>query len=161
MRTLGLYLIALVSGYFATTFALWFSHWFAHLRGGPLTGFHVRGHHRLYPSGAACLADSFKYGRGREDSVYAFIPWLTLLVAAIWWFLPIGPAIAVTIEGTVIVGLFSYLHEQFHMRGSQLNSSKNFARARERHFLHHDRRVNFAVYDHFWDIAFGTFLEKK
>lgn len=71
------------------------------------------------------------------------------------------PHIRHAVEGTVIVGLFSYLHEQFHMRGSQLNSSKSFACARERHFLHYDRRVNFAVYDHFRDIAFGTFLEKK
>jgi hypothetical protein len=157
VRTAGLYFGALVGGYFATTFALWFSHWFAHLRRGPLTGFHVRGHHRLYPSGAACLADSFRYGKGREDSVYSFVPWLAVLAAAIWWILPLGLAVAVTAEGMVVVGLFSYLHEQFHVSGSRLESSERFLRARALHFRHHDRRVNFAVYDHFWDFAFGTF----
>jgi hypothetical protein len=118
MRVVGLYALAFIGGYFATTFALWFSHWFAHLRAGPLTTFHVRGHHRLYPTGAACLADSFRYGKGRQYSVFAFIPWLSLLLIASWWTLPLGSALAVTAEGSVIVGLFSYLHEQFDIMGS-------------------------------------------
>jgi sterol desaturase/sphingolipid hydroxylase (fatty acid hydroxylase superfamily) len=157
MSAAALYVPALLGGYLATTFTLWFAHWFSHRRGGPLTGFHVRGHHALYPSGAACLADTFRYGVGWHDSVYAFLPWLGLLAGAIWWWLPASVAIVVTLEAVVIVGLWSYVHEQFHLDGSRLETRTGFVRARGRHFRHHDRGVNFAVYDHFWDRVFRTF----
>lgn len=157
MRGAGAVVLALVGGYLATTFTLWFAHWFSHLRGGPLTGFHVRGHHALYSSGGRCLSQTFRYGKGWHDSVCAFLPWLALLAAAIWAWLPLGLAVLVTVEATVIVGLFSHSHEQFHLSGSRLDAQPGFARARRRHFEHHDAGVNYAVYDHLWDRVFGTF----
>lgn len=157
IRSTGVYALAMAGGYLSTTFTLWFAHWFAHLRGGPLTGFHVRGHHALYATSGACLSDTFRYGKGWQDSVYAFIPWLGVLASGIWWFLPPGVAVAVTVEAAVVVGLFSYVHEQFHVTGSRLERSAGFRGARAHHFRHHDRAVNFAVYDHTWDRVFGTY----
>jgi sterol desaturase/sphingolipid hydroxylase (fatty acid hydroxylase superfamily) len=157
MRAVASCTLALLAGYLATTFTLWFAHRFSHVHGGPLTGFHVRGHHALYPSAGTCLSDAFRYGRGWHDSVYAFLPWLALLASAVWWWLPHGLAALVTVEALAIVGLFSYVHEQFHLAGSWLSPHPAFLRARRRHFLHHDAGVNFAVYDHLWDRAFGTF----
>jgi sterol desaturase/sphingolipid hydroxylase (fatty acid hydroxylase superfamily) len=148
---------SLILGYFATTLALWLAHWFAHLRWSPLAGFHVRGHHALYPSSEACLSREFRFGSGWHDSVYAFIPWLVVLAAGIWMALPAFLAAVVTVEATALVALFSHVHAQFHIEGASLARYAPFLRARARHHLHHDRDVNFSVYDHLWDRIFGTF----
>lgn len=149
----------LLGGYLATTLALWTAHWFSHLSWSPLRGFHMLGHHALYPDGRHCLTERFVFGSGWHDSVYAFLPWLAIEAIAIWMTLPWEPAVLVTAEAALLVWVFSYVHEQFHIASSRLTGSVHFLRARERHFLHHDRHTNFGVFDHFWDRAFGTFAE--
>jgi sterol desaturase/sphingolipid hydroxylase (fatty acid hydroxylase superfamily) len=151
--------VALVGGYFATTIILWIAHWFAHVSWSPLRGFHVEGHHALYPDRQHCLTKRFIFGSGRHDSIYAFVPWLVIEAVAIWATVPWGIAIITTAEAALLIGLFSYVHEQFHLVSSRFASSSLFLRARARHLLHHDSEVNFAVFDHCWDRVFGTFIE--
>lgn len=151
--------VTLVGGYLATTLTLWIAHWFAHISWGPLRGFHVEGHHALYPSGQHCLTKRFIFGSGWHDSIYAFLPWLAIETVAIWAILPSGIAILTTAEAVLLIWLFSYVHEQFHLVSSRFVSSSLFLRARARHLFHHDSDVNFAVLDHVWDRVFGTFRD--
>jgi len=148
--------IVLFGGYYSTTLVLWFSHWFAHIPRSPLRGFHVLGHHAIYPSGQECLGKRFIYGTGRHDSIYIFLPWIAAETFAIWQFLTIEFALLVTIEAAFLVWGFSYLHEQFHLINSRHQNSLRFLNARKHHFKHHDENVNFSVLDHFWDRVFGT-----
>ena len=151
--------VALVGGYLGTTIILWIGHWFSHLSWSPLRGFHVGGHHALYPSGQHCLTERFSFGSGWHDSIYAFLPWLAIEAVAVWAILPWGIAMLTTAEAVILIWLFSYVHEQFHVVSSRFVRSSLFLRARDRHLLHHDCEINFAVFDHFWDRVFGTFVE--
>jgi len=152
---------ALALGYFLTTLTLWIGHWFSHLPWSPLRGFHVLGHHVLYPIGRRSLRDRFLFASGWHDSVYAFVPWFALEGVVIWTILPWALALVVTAEAGVLVLLFSFVHAQFHVISSPLARSARFARARCRHFLHHDEDVNYAVFDHCWDRVFGTFADLR
>jgi sterol desaturase/sphingolipid hydroxylase (fatty acid hydroxylase superfamily) len=151
--------VTLVGGYLATTLILWIAHWFAHVSWSPLRGFHVGGHHALYPDRQHCLTKRFIFGAGRHDSIYAFVPWLAIEAVAVWAILPSGIAILTTVESGLLIWLFSYVHEQFHLVSSRFVSSSPFLRARTRHLFHHDCDANFAVFDHFWDRVFGTFID--
>lgn len=153
--------ILLVAGYYLTTLALWGAHRSAHVSWCPLQGFHLLGHHALYPSSKACLADKFLFGSGWHDSTYAFIPWLAIEAALIWMVLPTWSAMIVTVEAALVVWLFSLIHEQVHLTGSRFNGSFPFERARARHFFHHDHDANFALFDHFWDRIFSTYHPPK
>jgi sterol desaturase/sphingolipid hydroxylase (fatty acid hydroxylase superfamily) len=149
----------LVAGaYAATTLALWVSHWFSHQRKSPLRGFHINGHHRLYPTARRCLSERFLYGAGREDSIYTFLPWLGLELVLFWWLLPASQAAVCTATGALTTSVFSYIHTQFHLRDSGLARWAQFRRAREIHFVHHDLDANYAVLDHFWDRVFRTYV---
>lgn len=153
--------VLLAAGYYLTTLALWAAHRFSHVSRSPLRGFHLLGHHRLYPSSKRCLAEKFMFGSGWHDSMYIFIPWLALEAALIWLVLPRWSAMVVTVEAALVVWLLSYFHEQFHLTGSRFNGSSSFERARARHFFHHDHNANFALFDHFWDRIFSTYLPPK
>jgi sterol desaturase/sphingolipid hydroxylase (fatty acid hydroxylase superfamily) len=152
-------LVVLVGGYLATTLILWIAHRFSHLSWSPLRGFHVGGHHALYPSRQRCLTERFIFGSGWHDSIYAFVPWLAIEAVVIWTLLPRNIAILTTAEAVLLIWLFSYVHEQFHIGSSRFVRSPLFLRARELHLFHHDQEVNFAVFDHFWDRVFSTFVE--
>ena len=156
--TVATILCALSGGYFATTLVLWLAHWFSHRSWSPLHGFHVLGHHRLYPDAERCLSERFAFAAGWNDSIYAFLPWIALEVAAMWSLFRWEIAAILTAEAALLIQLFSYIHAQFHVRASPLRRSKRFRRARECHFVHHQREANFAVLDHFWDYMFGTFV---
>lgn len=147
----------LAAGYYSTTLALWTAHWFSHFPWNPFKGFHMLGHHSLYPSSRESLSEEFKFGTGWHDSIYAFAPWLALEGAVIWIALPSWSAVFVTAEAALVVWLFSYFHEHIHLAHSRFNGLPFLERARDRHFLHHDCDVNFAVLDPFWDRVFSTY----
>jgi sterol desaturase/sphingolipid hydroxylase (fatty acid hydroxylase superfamily) len=147
----------LAAGYYLTTLALWCAHRFSHSCWNPLASFHMLGHHSLYPSSKGFLSDTFRFGAGRHDSIYAFAPWLALECALIWIALPLWAAVLVTVEAALVVWFLSYLHERIHLAHSRFDILPFFERARARHLLHHDCDVNFAVFDHFWDRLFSTY----
>jgi len=157
---LGL-VILLTAGYYLTTLAVWAAHRFAHISWSPLRGFHLLGHHALYPSSKGCLTEKFMFGSGWHDSIYIFIPWLAVEGALIWVVLPQWSAMVVTVEAVLVIWLFSFVHEQFHVARSHLNGYFPFERARALHFYHHDYDANFALYDHFWDRIFSTYHPPK
>lgn len=159
MASTFLILSATALAYYLTTFVLWFSHWFSHLDWSPLRTFHLLGHHTIYPNGKNCLTPHFIYGKGWHDSMYTFIPWLTLEALGIWLALPTGLAIWVSVLAAAIVWAFSHLHEQFHISNCRYRRSGIFNTAKSRHFRHHDEDVNYSVFDPFWDKVFGTFRE--
>ena len=145
---------ALVANYYATTFSIWFGHWFSHRAGSPLRCFHVGGHHVFYPCSRRSLSERFIYGSGRQDSIYALIPWLILQQVIQFLLLPLW-LFCVCFLGTVaVVVLMNHLHTHYHLRGSTLVRYRWFRRARAYHFAHHDADVNFAVVDPFWDRVF-------
>lgn len=154
----ALALVGLVAGgYYLTTLALWAAHRLTHYPWNPLRGFHLFGHHALYPSSKESFSERFRFGVGANDSIYAFAPWLALEAALIWIMLPQWTAVMLTVEAALVVWLYSYFHEQFHLTKSRFRDSPLFERARGRHLLHHDRDVNFSVCDHFWDRIFSTY----
>lgn len=158
MTTHLLVLVSLLAGgYYLTTLALWIAHRFSHVLWSPLRGFHLFGHHALYPSSNESFSERFSFGVGWHDSTYAFAPWLVLEAALIWIVLPQWAAVLVTAEAALVVWVSSHFHEQFHLMNSRFSDFPRFERARARHLLHHDHDVNFAVCDHFWDRVFWTY----
>lgn len=148
---------ASVLTYFAVTFALWFGHWAAHLKGSPLQGFHVDGHHRLYDADTGTTRTKrFVYASGLEDSNVAMLPWLVALAVLAFCILPPWLAAVCVAQEIVLVALYSWIHLQFHLLGSPLERWRWFHRARATHDLHHTAKVNFMIVDHFWDQVMGT-----
>lgn len=146
--------------YYVTTFSIWFGHWFSHLNWSPFRGFHVLGHHRLYPTSRHLLSDRFRYGSGRHDSIWALVPWLLLQAIVALVALPAWLFLVCLFEIVSITIVTSYIHMQFHLRDSKLARFKRFLNARRVHALHHDLDKNFMVADHFWDRCFGTYSDE-
>jgi hypothetical protein len=147
----------LVGNYFLTTLNVWFGHWSSHLRKSPTFEFHVGGHHALYPDSCQSLSHRFLYGSGRHDSLFALLPPLLVQAGAFFWLMQGWLRWTLLMEMAVIVAGISCLHAQFHIGNSRLKSFDWFQRARQVHFAHHDREVNFMVGDHFWDRIWHTY----
>lgn len=146
-----------VVNYYGTTLSIWFGHWFSHLQRSPLRNFHVLGHHVLYPTSRSILSDRFRYGSGKRDSTFAFLPWLILQLIVGYVVLPWWLFLVCFVEIAAITTLVSYIHMQFHLWDSPLGRFDWFLRARTVHAVHHDLDKNFMVADHFWDRRFGTY----
>ncbi len=151
-------LLLSLGNYFVTTFSIWFGHWFSHLKGGPLSGFHMSGHHFIYLNSKSVLTQGFHYGSGKQDSSIALVPPLVLQAILLYLFLPLPAFLVCLVEGTAIAVIIGYIHIQTHIRGSKLEKFPWFTRARNDHALHHDMDKNFMVVDHFWDKCFGTYV---
>jgi hypothetical protein len=156
----GLLLIPLaIANYYVTTFSVWFGHWFAHRRASPTRGFHMDGHHAIYPSSkqTRCVLGEYRGGEGRTNSGWALAPWVALQVGVQALTLPAwGVAVCLGQSALLLAGI-NYLHEQFHVDRSRLERWRCFVHARAVHDLHHDAACNFMVADHLWDKVFGTF----
>ena len=151
--------VTLVGSYYLTTLTLWFGHWFSHLAWSPMRGFHVLGHHALYPDSACLLSSAFRYASGKHDSLYALVPWLVLQQAGLFFLLPAWLFLASLLAAAAILSLTTYCHLQFHVRGAPLERFAWFRLARRVHAAHHDGDVNFMVAHHFWDRVFGTYRD--
>jgi sterol desaturase/sphingolipid hydroxylase (fatty acid hydroxylase superfamily) len=147
----------LVANYYASTLALWLGHWVSHQRHSPTHEFHVGGHHRLYPNAAASLSARFLYGTGKNDSLVALLPALLVQAVMIAIFFRGGLRWALLAEEVVVAGTCSWVHTQFHVGRSPLQSFPWFKKARREHWVHHDQDVNFMVADPFWDRVFSTY----
>src|SRR3954468_22022828 len=80
MNRTATFFLAGVGNYYLTTLTIWLGHWSSHFPSSPTYGFHVGGHHSLYPDSKTSLSDKFLYGSGRHDSLFALLP--TLLMQA-------------------------------------------------------------------------------
>jgi len=146
-----------VSNYYAATLMIWVGHYLPHRPQSRLRQFHMGGHHVLYPDSRHTRSVAFQYGRGWNDSLVPMLPWLVMLGSVQWLLLAWPLAAFGTLELTLIAAAHGYLHAQFHVLQTPLESLAWFRRARSIHSLHHDRDVNFMVVDHFWDRVCGTF----
>ncbi|MEE8269581.1 MAG: sterol desaturase family protein [Nitrospinaceae bacterium] len=162
MGTLEMLMVGLVGFifyYYVVTFVLWFSHWFSHQSWSPFRSLHVLGHHVIYPNSRQSLSTRFHYSRGKHDSNFSFLPWLTLLLAMEYFLLPRWLFIVCFINMIIVVFEHGMIHLQFHLIQTPLSRFRWFARAREIHFVHHDLDKNFGIADHFWDRIFGSYFE--
>jgi sterol desaturase/sphingolipid hydroxylase (fatty acid hydroxylase superfamily) len=146
-----------IANYYLTTFSIWFGHWFSHLKKGPLTAFHVSGHHVLYPNSQNMRSGAFLYASGKHDSNYALVPWLIVQAIMQSFFLPFPLFFMCLIQTTSISIITGYVHMNFHLQNSRLEAFRWFVQARSLHGLHHDLDMNYMVADHFWDRVFGTY----
>jgi len=146
----------LAVNYLLTTFTIWFGHWSSHSRHSPLRGFHMGGHHALYPDSRTSLSRSFLYGSGRHDSLFALLPPLLVQIAALGLVAPPWLRPLLWLETIALAAGVSWLHAQFHREGPILDRFSWFPGARAAHFAHHDRDVNFMVGDLFWDRVLRT-----
>src|SRR3954468_3683788 len=157
MNRTATFFLAGVGNYYLTTLTIWLGHWSSHFPSSPTYGFHVGGHHSLYPDSKTSLSDKFLYGSGRHDSLFALLPTL-LMQAGVLAVLTRGwLRLELLLEITVIAAAVSSVHAQFHTGRSVLNRFAWFRRARRIHFSHHDGDVNFMVGDHSWDRIFNTY----
>lgn len=150
-----------IGNYFLTTFSIWFGHWFSHLKGSPLSGFHMSGHHVIYLNSKSVLSEGFRYGSGKQDSSFALVPPLILQAMLLYLLLPLPAFLVCFIEGTAIAVIVGYIHIQIHVRGSKLEKFAWFSKARSEHASHHDMDKNFMVGDHFWDKCMGTYVARE
>jgi sterol desaturase/sphingolipid hydroxylase (fatty acid hydroxylase superfamily) len=155
-------LLVTAATYGATTFSVWFGHRFAHRPGGLLSGFHLRGHHAIYPRSDRCTSDgSYQGGEGGTNSAFALLPWLLLQTALALVVLPWAAGLLSFLETVLLLIAINYVHEQFHRAGSTWERFGWFAAARRVHFVHHDEAVNFMVFDHTWDRLFKTYAPPR
>lgn len=159
MSTLATFIVAPVAVYYLTTLMIWLGHYLPHRPGNRFREFHMGGHHTLYPDSDHARSEQFIYGHGRHDSLVVQLPWLIALAAVFWRLLPAPFAVAAIGELLLVAVAHSYVHMHFHLTASWLDRYAWFRRAQAAHHLHHDRDINFMVFDYFWDRVFGTFEE--
>lgn len=115
--TIGL--AAVIGNYYATTASIWFGHWYSHCPTSPLRGFHILGHHALYPDSNNCLSTTFRAGSGWHDSTIALAPWLILQILAEFLALPMPIFVLCLFEAIVLMITFSYIHVQSHPKATK------------------------------------------
>lgn len=149
-----------VANYYVSTFSIWFGHWFSHRPRSALAGFHMLGHHSIFPDSRHTRGNSEAYqgGEGATNSAFSLLPWLVLQVALQAVLLPFGWFSFCAGQLAALLLVINYVHEQFHVEASPLGRFRWFIRARAVHDLHHDEPRNFMVVDHFWDRVFRTFV---
>jgi hypothetical protein len=131
---------------------------FGHRRiGGKLFRNHINYHHAFYARGH--LATAVPEGSEGNNTPYFFAPVL-LIGVAVWFALPLGLFIAVTLAASMSFAAHVWLDKAYHQKGSYLERFAWFRRKRQLHFVHHlHANANFAVIDFFWDRALGTYRE--
>ena len=125
--------------------------------GGVLFRNHINFHHAYYARGhlATAIPES---GKG-NNTPYFFVP-VVLAGAAVWFMLPLGLFIAVTLTAAASFAAHVWLDKAYHVEGSYLERFAWFRRKRQLHFVHHlHANANFAVIDFFWDRVLGTYRE--
>jgi sterol desaturase/sphingolipid hydroxylase (fatty acid hydroxylase superfamily) len=150
-------IVAGIAVYYLATLMIWVGHYLPHRADSRLHEFHIGGHHTFYPDSQHARSPQFLYGRGRHDSLVPQLPWLIGLGASFWAILPRNFALGATAELLLVAIVHSYVHTHFHLTRSWLARFTWFRRAQAVHDLHHDRDINFMVFDYFWDRVFGTF----
>jgi sterol desaturase/sphingolipid hydroxylase (fatty acid hydroxylase superfamily) len=150
-------LLAGTAVYYLTTLMIWIGHYLPHRPDSRLREFHMSGHHALYPDSQHARSPRFRYGSGRNESLVPQLPWLIGLGVAFWPILPRGYALAATAELVLVAVVHSYIHTHFHLTRSWLSRFAWFRDRQATHDMHHDRDINFMVFDYFWDRVFGTF----
>ena len=133
-------------------------YWLGHRRlGGPLFRNHINFHHANYARGH--LASTVYLGDEGNNTPYFLIP-VFLAGAALFFVLPLGLFVAVTIAAAASFYAHVHFDKAYHVRGSYLERFAWYRRKQQLHFVHHlHANSNFAVIDFFWDRALGTYRE--
>jgi hypothetical protein len=127
----------------------------------PMGGFlfrnHITFHHAYYAKGH--LATSVSEGNEGNNTPYFVCP-LLLVGSTLFFMLPTGLFIAMTLASVASFYAHVWFDEAYHLKGSWLERFAWFRRKRQQHFVHHlHANRNFAVIDFFWDVALGTYQE--
>ncbi len=138
------------------------THWVLHQAwAGRVHRSHLNHHIRQYPP-KSLVSDTYR-DSGRDDSLFVFIPAITLAlvpwfvvlwsVGAPWWALAL-----VFAEGTFVGWLHNYIHEGFHLETFWLVRFSWFRTVRASHWLHHwNMRRNLGIMWFGWDRLFKTY----
>jgi sterol desaturase/sphingolipid hydroxylase (fatty acid hydroxylase superfamily) len=131
-------------------------YWLGHRRiGGRLYRNHINFHHARYARGH--LTSPVGEGAEGNNTPYFFIP-TALVGVAMYFILPPGLFIAVTLAAGASFYAHVWFDKAYHVEGSYLERFAWFRRKQQLHFVHHmHANCNFAVIDFFWDRVFGTF----
>jgi sterol desaturase/sphingolipid hydroxylase (fatty acid hydroxylase superfamily) len=125
---------------------------------GPLSRFHLGGHHAIYPHSDACTSEAgYRGGVGGTNSAFSLLPWLLLQTLFALVVLPWLDGIVSFGETVLLLVVINYVHEQFHQSGSFWARFSSFRAAQRIHFAHHDDDCNYMVFDHTWDRLFKTY----
>jgi hypothetical protein len=119
---------------------------------------HMEHHKRHYPIGKLLRDGPYRDGGGAT----VFLPLISLIVLAAYWMLRTRLFVIFLVEGLGLQAASTYLHDQFHVRGSWLERYAWFLRRRYRHFYHHghlQKNMSLGGVDKSWDAFFGTFVD--
>ncbi|MSP01875.1 MAG: hypothetical protein EXR07_12620 [Acetobacteraceae bacterium] len=131
-------------------------YWLGHRRiGGALFRNHINFHHAYYTRGR--LASAVQEGKEGNNTPFFLIP-VILVALGLFFVLPLGLFIAVTVAAGVSFYAHVHFDKAYHVQGSYLERFAWFRRKQQLHFVHHlHANSNFAVIDFFWDRVLGTF----
>jgi sterol desaturase/sphingolipid hydroxylase (fatty acid hydroxylase superfamily) len=116
---------------------------------------HINFHHAHYARGH--LASAEQEGNEGNATPYFIIPVL-LVAGAVFFVLPLGLFVAVTLSAGASFYAHVHLDRAYHTEGSYLERFAWYRRKQQLHFVHHlHANSNFAVIDFFWDRIFGTY----
>ena len=119
---------------------------------------HMEHHKRHYPVNKLLRDAPYRDGGGAA----VFLPLISLVVLGAHCMLSSRMFIIFLVEGVGLQVASTYLHDQFHVRGSWLEKYPWFLRRRYRHFYHHghlQQNMSLGGIDSSWDNFFGTFTD--
>lgn len=119
---------------------------------------HMEHHKRHYPIKNLLRDAPYRDGGGAQ----VFLPLISLVIMAAYLLLRTRLFVIFLVEGLGLQIASTYLHDQFHIRGSWLEKYQWFLRRRYRHFYHHghlQKNMSLGGVDKSWDIFFSTFVE--
>lgn len=146
-----------------TNLVEWILHALAHKRINlpflrDLHRIHMEHHKRHYP--IKCLLRDGPYRDG--GGAVVFFPLISLVIMAAYCMLRTRLFVIFLVEGLGLQIVSTYLHDQFHIRGSWLERYSWFLRRRYRHFYHHghlQKNMSLGGVDNSWDRFFGVFVD--
>jgi len=129
-----------------------------HRSGGHFFRAHLRNHHAIYSR----VFTAVRYvGEDQSLTAYYLMP-IGLCSAVAFWLLPTALAATVVAAFLASLGLHVYLHVQYHLDHSILDSFRWFRRRQRLHRVHHEQpNRNFGVVEFFWDRVLGTYSEEE
>ena len=146
-------------------FLEWCSHLLAHVRINmpflkEIHRIHMQHHKIDYPITNLLQDGPYKDGGGN----WAFGPIVVLFTLVAWLILPQHFALMITLQMLGMIGINSYMHTEFHIRGSWMEKYDWFLKRRYLHFYHQGHMQNnmsIAGIDPTYDILFGTYVDVK
>ena len=148
--------------YFVVQGAGYLVHRLAHWPGGGALYRAHRVHHEELYKPTEFLSDVYRSPPQQDSSVLGFLPYLVVLCALPFLFLPPLTAGLAAMLATLIACANSTLHDRLHVRGGWLERFGWFHRLRALHLQHHvDTSTNFGIFCFLWDRIMHTYREVR